>query len=435
MQIYVGNLTHTTTDQELRQLFEVYGTVQRVHLPQDRETGRLPGLGFVDMPNATEANAAIVGLNGTALGGRMLTVKSNPFSFYDDEHTQAVFFRHWQALRRREAYKRDAQECLRNLQALYDQWITDRQTLGPRPTLSPNASAITTEIDGLVRINRSMRYAALPSSLEEKRWMLLDLLPNETAGGRLPTLPAETRLAVARELLEYWEWEDVDGRLKRDITEYQTLMDTLECATNFFRSWDPSLESLPGQPSQLSEPDKFTLGKFTLLCSKVSRESAFLQKFKPLATLQYHHGILLPLDHRIPQLPLLAASAVFPNISPVDATRIYRRIEPRVITTLTFTSQTSRAAVHKAVKALLPPATSRIESLGHYVKAFKVYDRKQIGALTDDKASWPAIGREEFPEDFEQLERPFKRDNHKYRRFVQHIKDLYDLAEELINNT
>ena len=52
----------------------VYGTVQCVHLPQDRETGRPRGFGFVEMPNATEANAAIVGLNGTALGGRTLTV-------------------------------------------------------------------------------------------------------------------------------------------------------------------------------------------------------------------------------------------------------------------------------------------------------------------------------------------------------------------------
>ena len=74
MQIYVGNLAYTTTDQELRQLFEAYGVVDRVNLPQDRETGRPRGFGFVEMPNATEAQAAIAGLQGATLGGRTLSV-------------------------------------------------------------------------------------------------------------------------------------------------------------------------------------------------------------------------------------------------------------------------------------------------------------------------------------------------------------------------
>ena len=74
MQIYVGNLAYTTTDQELRQVFEVYGVVARVQIPQDRETGRPRGFGFVEMPNATEAQAALDGLKGTSLGGRALTV-------------------------------------------------------------------------------------------------------------------------------------------------------------------------------------------------------------------------------------------------------------------------------------------------------------------------------------------------------------------------
>jgi RNA recognition motif-containing protein len=55
-------------------VFEVYGIVHRVYLPQDRETGRPRGFGFVDMPNATEAHAAMVGLKGTSLGGRTLHV-------------------------------------------------------------------------------------------------------------------------------------------------------------------------------------------------------------------------------------------------------------------------------------------------------------------------------------------------------------------------
>jgi RNA recognition motif-containing protein len=74
MQIYVGNLAYTTTDHELRQAFETYGTVERVHIPQDRETGRPRGFGFVEMPNTIEAHVAIANLNGTSLGGRTLTV-------------------------------------------------------------------------------------------------------------------------------------------------------------------------------------------------------------------------------------------------------------------------------------------------------------------------------------------------------------------------
>ena len=74
MQIYVGNLAFTATVDDVRQLFEPYGDVARVNLPEDRETGRPRGFGFVEMPNATEARAAIAGLNGKDLGGRSLTV-------------------------------------------------------------------------------------------------------------------------------------------------------------------------------------------------------------------------------------------------------------------------------------------------------------------------------------------------------------------------
>ena len=74
MEIFVGNLAYTASDEELRQLFEPYGVVERVHIPQDRETGRPRGFGFVTMSNGTEAQAAITGLQGTTLGGRLLTV-------------------------------------------------------------------------------------------------------------------------------------------------------------------------------------------------------------------------------------------------------------------------------------------------------------------------------------------------------------------------
>ena len=74
MKIFVGNLAYTATEEDVRQLFEGYGVVDTVRLATDRDTGRPRGFGFVEMPDATEAQAAIDGLNGTSLGGRPLTV-------------------------------------------------------------------------------------------------------------------------------------------------------------------------------------------------------------------------------------------------------------------------------------------------------------------------------------------------------------------------
>ena len=74
MNIFVGNLAFTSTEAELRQLFEAYGTVDTVRIMTDRETGRPRGFGFVEMPNTAEAQAAIDGLQGATLGGRTLTV-------------------------------------------------------------------------------------------------------------------------------------------------------------------------------------------------------------------------------------------------------------------------------------------------------------------------------------------------------------------------
>ena len=74
MHIFVGNLAFTATEAEVRQLFEGYGTVDTIRLLTDRETGQARGFGFVEMPAATQARAAIAGLNGTSLGGRFLTV-------------------------------------------------------------------------------------------------------------------------------------------------------------------------------------------------------------------------------------------------------------------------------------------------------------------------------------------------------------------------
>src|SRR6516162_9477057 len=74
MNIFVGNINWETTEDELEQLFASYGTVGRVQIATDRATGRPRGFGFVEMPDTTEAQAAIAGLNGTSLGGRPLTV-------------------------------------------------------------------------------------------------------------------------------------------------------------------------------------------------------------------------------------------------------------------------------------------------------------------------------------------------------------------------
>ncbi|MBN2449206.1 MAG: RNA-binding protein [Lentisphaeria bacterium] len=74
MNIYVGNLPWSTADQDLRELFGEHGDVASARVITDRETGRSRGFGFVEMPNADEANAAIAALSGKDLEGRPLTV-------------------------------------------------------------------------------------------------------------------------------------------------------------------------------------------------------------------------------------------------------------------------------------------------------------------------------------------------------------------------
>ena len=74
MNIFVGNLAYSTTDHDLRQLFEPYGVVDKINVITDRDTGRSKGFGFVEMPDSAAAKAAIQGLNGKELEGRALTV-------------------------------------------------------------------------------------------------------------------------------------------------------------------------------------------------------------------------------------------------------------------------------------------------------------------------------------------------------------------------
>jgi len=72
--LYVGNLTFSTTDSDLREMFAPYGNVERISLVTDRDTGRSRGFGFVEMSSDSEAAAAITGLNGKDVNGRPLTV-------------------------------------------------------------------------------------------------------------------------------------------------------------------------------------------------------------------------------------------------------------------------------------------------------------------------------------------------------------------------
>lgn len=72
--IFVGNLAFSTSEDELRTLFQNFGSVNRVSIMLDRDTGRSRGFAFVEMPNDEEAESAISGTNGSSLGGRTLNV-------------------------------------------------------------------------------------------------------------------------------------------------------------------------------------------------------------------------------------------------------------------------------------------------------------------------------------------------------------------------
>ncbi len=74
MKIYVGNLAYRTTEDDLREEFEKYGTVNQVDIITDRESGRSKGFGFVEMLDNDEANKAIEALDGATVGERTLKV-------------------------------------------------------------------------------------------------------------------------------------------------------------------------------------------------------------------------------------------------------------------------------------------------------------------------------------------------------------------------
>ena len=74
MNIYVGNLSYGVTEDELREAFGAYGEISSVSLISDKFSGQSKGFGFVEMPNNSEADAAIKALNETPLKGRNMRV-------------------------------------------------------------------------------------------------------------------------------------------------------------------------------------------------------------------------------------------------------------------------------------------------------------------------------------------------------------------------
>jgi RNA recognition motif-containing protein len=74
MSIYVGNLSYEVTQEDLASVFADYGSVKRVHVPTDRETGRVRGFAFVEMETGDQETAAIEALDGAEWYGRSLKV-------------------------------------------------------------------------------------------------------------------------------------------------------------------------------------------------------------------------------------------------------------------------------------------------------------------------------------------------------------------------
>jgi RNA recognition motif-containing protein len=77
MKLLIRNLSRSSTEAEMRELFESYGTVQSCTLVTDKETGSSKGFGFVEMPKAGEAKAAMKNLNGKEIEGSRIRVKKS----------------------------------------------------------------------------------------------------------------------------------------------------------------------------------------------------------------------------------------------------------------------------------------------------------------------------------------------------------------------
>ncbi|KPQ39114.1 MULTISPECIES: RNA recognition motif domain-containing protein [Cyanophyceae] len=74
MSVYVGNLSYEVTSEDLSDVFSEYGTIKRIHVPTDRETGRMRGFAFVEMEQESEEAAAIEALDGAEWMDRVIRV-------------------------------------------------------------------------------------------------------------------------------------------------------------------------------------------------------------------------------------------------------------------------------------------------------------------------------------------------------------------------
>jgi RNA recognition motif-containing protein len=72
--VFVGNISFQTTEGDLRNLFEPFGTIDRIHIVNDRDTGQPRGFAFVEMSNDADAAKAMADLNGKEVAGRSLRV-------------------------------------------------------------------------------------------------------------------------------------------------------------------------------------------------------------------------------------------------------------------------------------------------------------------------------------------------------------------------
>lgn len=75
MKLLIRNLVKTTTEEEIREMFESYGVVQSCDLVLDAQTGKSKGFGFVEMPKRGDAKAAMKHLNGVDVDGNKIRVK------------------------------------------------------------------------------------------------------------------------------------------------------------------------------------------------------------------------------------------------------------------------------------------------------------------------------------------------------------------------
>ena len=87
MSIYVGNLSYEVTSEDLNEVFAEYGTVSRVQVPMDRETGKMRGFAFVEMASEAEEAAAIAALDGAELDGPRLESQQSQTSRKQHQQT------------------------------------------------------------------------------------------------------------------------------------------------------------------------------------------------------------------------------------------------------------------------------------------------------------------------------------------------------------